>query len=139
VPEVLAAKAGEFWSKMKRGQNESVDSSVDSYYNRFQELLEDLNEADDKISTSSAMRQLIFTLGNDFKPIQNLYHIDNRPPAWKTTSWPSLLVLCHYSYNSINPKGNTSRDSTNISGYNTRMAQQKKVKEWFLQPAKFCK
>ncbi len=62
---------------MKRGQNESVDSSVDSYYNRFQELLEDLNEADDKISTSSAMRQFIFTLGNDFKPIQNLYWIVN--------------------------------------------------------------
>jgi hypothetical protein len=131
VPEVLAAKAGEFWSKMKRGQNESVDSSVDSYYNCFQELLEDPNEADDKISTSSAMRQLIFTLGNDFKPIQNLYRIDNLPPAWKTTSWPFLLVLCHDFYNSINPKGNTSRDSTNISDYNTRMAQQK--------PAKFCK
>ncbi len=39
VPEVLAAKAGEFWSKLKRGQNESIDS----YYNCFQELLEDLN------------------------------------------------------------------------------------------------
>jgi hypothetical protein len=61
VPEVLAAKAGEFWSKLKRGQNESIDS----YYNRFQELLEDLNEADDKISTTSAMRQFIFTLGPD--------------------------------------------------------------------------
>ena len=45
VPEVLAAKAGEFWSKLKRGQNESINS----YYNRFQELGEDLNEADDKI------------------------------------------------------------------------------------------
>jgi hypothetical protein len=135
VPEVPAVKAGEFWSKMKRGQNESIDS----YFNHFQELLEDLNEADDKISTSSAMRQFIFTLGNDFKPIQNLYCIDNLPSAWKTTSWPSLLVLCHDFYNSINQKGNTSKDLTNISDYNTRMAQQKKVKEWFLHPAKFCK
>jgi hypothetical protein len=31
VPEVLAAKAGEFWSKIKRAPNESVDL----YYNRF--------------------------------------------------------------------------------------------------------
>jgi len=136
VPEVLAAKAGEFWSKLKRGQNESIDS----YYNRFQELLEDLNEADDKISTPSAMRQFIFTLGTEFAPIQNLYRIDNLPPAWKTTSWPSLLSLCRDFYNSVNPKGvNASRDATNTSDYNTRMAQQKKVKEWFLQPSKFGK
>ncbi len=64
VPEVLAAKAGEFWSKTKRGQTESMDS----YYNRFHDLLEDLNEADDKISTTSAMHQFIFTLGTEFEP-----------------------------------------------------------------------
>jgi len=136
VPEVLAAKAGEFWSKLKRGQNESIDS----YYNPFQELLEDLNEADDKISTSSAMRQFIFTLGTEFAPIQNLYRIDNLPPAWKTTSWPSLLLLCHDFYNSINPKGITSsRDTPNTTDYTTWMAQQKKVKEWYLQPSRFGK
>jgi len=43
VPEILAAKAGEFWSQTKRHPNESVDS----YYNRFQELLEELSHADD--------------------------------------------------------------------------------------------
>jgi len=135
VPEVLAAKAGEFWSKTKRGQNESVDS----YYNRFQDLLEDLNEADDKISTASAMRQFIFTLVPEFLPIQNLYRIDNLPIVWKTTSWPELLVLCRDFYHSINPKGVTPRETTNTNDYNTRMNQQKKVKEWFLQPLKFCK
>jgi len=47
VPEVLAAKAGEFWSKMRRSSSESVDT----YYNRFKELLDELDQADDKIST----------------------------------------------------------------------------------------
>jgi hypothetical protein len=55
-PEVLAGKAGEFWSKTKRAPNESVDS----YYNSFHELLEDLIHADDKISTKSAMRNFIY-------------------------------------------------------------------------------
>jgi hypothetical protein len=57
VPEVLVAKAGEFWSKTKRGQTESMDS----YYNRFHDLLEDLSEADDKISTTSAMHLFFYT------------------------------------------------------------------------------
>ncbi len=73
VPEVLAAKAGEFWSKLKRSNGESVDS----YYNRFRELLDDLDQADDKISTKSAMRHFIFTLGTEFEAIQNNYHIGN--------------------------------------------------------------
>ncbi len=50
VPEVLAAKTGEFWSKTKCLSNESVDH----YYNRFQKLLEDLSHADDKISTNAS-------------------------------------------------------------------------------------
>jgi hypothetical protein len=49
VPEVLAAKAGEFWSQTKHLPTESVDS----YYNWFQELLEELSHADDQISTKA--------------------------------------------------------------------------------------
>jgi len=47
VPEVLAAKAGEFWSRTKHTSHESVDT----YYNHFRELLDDLDQADDRIST----------------------------------------------------------------------------------------
>jgi len=73
VPEVIAAKTGEFWSKTKRKPSESIDA----YFNHFHELLEDLSEADDKISTKSAMRHFIFTLGADFEPTQilNLFKI----------------------------------------------------------------
>jgi hypothetical protein len=136
VPEVLAAKAGEFWSKTKRSPSESVDT----YYNRFQELLEDLSQADDKISTKSAMRHFIFTLGPEFEAIQNNYRIGNLPAEWNTEHWPVLLALCRHYYNSINPKGlvSSTRDSSNDS-YQKRMQQIKKVKEWFLSPAKFCK
>jgi predicted transcriptional regulator len=89
IPEVLAAKAGEFWSKMKRLPNESVDT----YYNRFKELLDELDQADDKISMKSAMRHFIFTLGPEFEAIQNNYQIGNLPSDWNTTQWPVLLVL----------------------------------------------
>jgi hypothetical protein len=57
VPEVLAAKAGEFWSKTKRLANETAGTC----YNRFCELLNELDQTDDKISTKSAMRHFIFT------------------------------------------------------------------------------
>jgi hypothetical protein len=40
VPEVLAAKTGEFWGSTKYLPSDSVND----YYNRFQELLEELNE-----------------------------------------------------------------------------------------------
>jgi hypothetical protein len=66
-PEVLAAKAGEFWSKTQRAPHESVDT----YYNRFRELLDDLDQAEDRISTKSAMRNFIFMLGQEFESIQN--------------------------------------------------------------------
>jgi hypothetical protein len=56
VPEVFAAKAGEFWSQTKRLPTESVGS----YYNRFQELLDELSHADDQISTNSAMHHFFY-------------------------------------------------------------------------------
>jgi len=137
VPEVLAAKAGEFWSKIKRSPNETVDS----YYNRFHDLLDDLSQAEDRISTKSAMRQFIFTLGSEFHAIQTNYRIGNLPQEWNTTDWPTLLVLCRDYYNSVNPKGIHSGDqgSATTDSHASRMAQQKKVREWFLNPVKFRK
>jgi hypothetical protein len=137
VPEVLAAKAGEFWSQTKRQSNESVDS----YYNRFQELLEELSHADDQISTKSAMRHFIFTLGSEFEPIQNNYRIGYLPLEWQTTHWPSLLVLCRDFFHSINPKGlsSTSNNGNNTLSNADRNAQHKKVKMWFSSPLKYCK
>jgi hypothetical protein len=137
VPEVLAAKAGEFWSKMKRSPSESADT----YYNRFKELLDELDQAEDKISTKSAMRHFIFILGSEFENIQHNYRIGNLPQEWNTTEWPSLLILCHNYYNSVNPKGLSTRDkdSNSETTHKQRMAQQKKVNEWFLNPGKFSK
>lgn len=126
VPEVLAAKAGEFWSKTKWLSNESVDH----YYNRFQELLEDLSHADDKISTKSAMHHFIFTLGSKFEPIQHNYHIGNLPGAWKTTSWPALLILCRDFYNSVNPTSFVSCDTKSDITPDCAL-HQKKIKNWF--------
>jgi hypothetical protein len=136
VPEVLAAKAGEFWSRTKRMSNESVDT----YYNRFKELLDELDQADNKISTKSAMRHFIFTLGTEFEAIQNNYTIGNLPTEWTTDQWPVLLVLCRNYYNSVNPKGllSNQKDSSTDS-HTKRMAQLKKVKEWFLSPITYCK
>jgi hypothetical protein len=49
------------------------------YYLRFQELLEDLSEADKSISNKNAIRHFIFTLGSQFETIQNKYRLGNLP------------------------------------------------------------
>jgi hypothetical protein len=137
VPEMIAAKTGEFWSQTKRLSHESNDT----YYNRFQELLEDLSEADEVISTKSAIHHFIFTLGSDFETIQNNYRLGNLPPEWKTDSWPTILVLCHDYYNSINPQGLPKRVQTTdgaIPSQAERNAHHKKVRQWFLNPVKYC-
>ncbi len=105
VPEVIAAKTVEFWGNTKRLPSESVDN----YYNRFQELLEELSEAEDPISTKSAIRQFIFTLGTEFEPLQHNYRLGSISFEWQTQDWPTLLVLCQDFYNSVNPKGPTSK------------------------------
>jgi hypothetical protein len=64
VPEVLAAKAGEFWSKMKRSQGESVDS----YYNRFRELLDDLDQ-EVNLRLSKTITALVIFLLNGIRRI----------------------------------------------------------------------
>jgi hypothetical protein len=65
VPEVIADKSGTFWSQTKHLPSETVDN----YYNCFHDLLDELSEADELISTKSAMRHFIFTLGSEFSTI----------------------------------------------------------------------
>jgi hypothetical protein len=118
--------------------------TIDAYYNRFQELLEDLSEAEEVISDRSAIRHFIFTLGSDFESIQNSYRLGNLPIEWKTEDWPTILVLCRDYYNSINPQGPTKKDKDHTSDGNTisqaeRIAHHKKVCLWFLNPVKYCK
>jgi hypothetical protein len=124
VPELIAAKTGEFWSRTNCLPTESIDS----YYNRFHELLEDLRDADDPITTKSAMHNFLFTIGHEFEPIQNLYCLDNLPVAWRTTHWPTLLILCRDFYNSVNPLGVTKKESILDNGLD-RAAHHKKIKQ----------
>jgi len=77
VPEVKAAKTVEFWSTLKRLPYETVDT----YYNQFQTLLDDLEEAGEPIPAQSAIHQFIFTLGPDFAPIQNNHQIGLLPDS----------------------------------------------------------
>lgn len=90
VPEVMAAKTGEYWSQLKQFPQESVDD----YYNHFYDLLDDLLEADEPISTKSVIHHFLFTLGPEFESIQNNYQIGNLPSEWNTQDWPPLLGLC---------------------------------------------
>jgi hypothetical protein len=136
VPEVIAAKTVEFWGNTKRSSSESVDDC----YNRFQELLEDLSDAEEPISTKSAIRHFIFTLGTELEPLQHNYRLGSISSEWKTQDWPTLLVLCWDFYNSVNPKGPTSkrdRDSFSEQGID-RGAHHKKIRQWFMNPNKFC-
>jgi hypothetical protein len=136
VPEVIAAKTGTFWSQTKQ----LPFKAVDSYYNRFHDLLDELSEADEPISTKSAMRHFIFTLGPEFSTIQNNFRIGNLPPEWHTQDWPTLLVLCHDFYHSFNPQGILKHESSSehaTLSQADQMAQHKKVKQWFLSPTKF--
>jgi hypothetical protein len=52
VPGIIVAKTVEFWGNTKHQATESNDS----YYDRFQELLDDLADADEPISTRAAIR-----------------------------------------------------------------------------------
>jgi hypothetical protein len=136
VPEVIAAKTSQFWGQTKRLPTESIDT----YYNRFQELLQDLLDGDETISTRSAIRHFLFTFGPEFETIQNNFRIGNLPPNWNTTDWPTILILCCDYYNSVKPQGLVRGESPNKLASNfDRAAHQKKIKEWFLSPIKFSK
>jgi hypothetical protein len=66
------------------------------------------------------------------------------PSPWHTLDWPTLLVLCRDYYNSVKPFSFTKWDAShNNSGNGTpsgfdRLNHQKKVRQWFLNPVKFC-
>jgi hypothetical protein len=105
VPEVIAAKMVEFWGHTKRSPSESSDEN----YNHFHELLEEINEDLESISTQNAIRHFIFTLRDEFQPLQNNYCLGTISDEWRTQDWPSLLVLCRDFCNSVNPKGTTAK------------------------------
>jgi hypothetical protein len=134
IPEVIAAKTIQL-GNTKRMANESVDA----YYNHFKELFDKIQEADGNIPVKNAVRHFIFMLGSEFEPIQNNYHIDNLPLKWPTKDWLTILVLCHNFYHSFKPQG-IQPSKNNFSAHNVNhLTHQKKVKEWFLHPAKYCK
>jgi hypothetical protein len=135
VPEVVAAKTS-VWSNTKRLPNETIDS----YYNHFHQLLDDLSYADEPISTKSAIHHFIFTLGSDFEPVQNNFRPGSLPSEWTTLDWPSILVLCRDYYNSIHPPGYSKKDSSSDSNGMTpaeHIVHHAKVKQWFMNPQKF--
>jgi hypothetical protein len=137
IPEVIAAKTGEFWSSTKHLPNESVD---DYYTTRFHELLDDLNQADDPISTKSTICHFIFTLGSEFAHIQNNFRIGNLPTEWRTQDWPTLLALCRDYSNSINPSSITKKNPLKDPTLSFDCpAHHKKVIEWFSNPTKYKK
>jgi len=131
VPEIIAAKTVQFWGSTRRMPNESVDA----YYNRFKELLDEIQDADGLIPIKNAMRHFIFTLGSEFEPIQHNYRIDNLPSKWQTENWPELLVLCRNYFLSVKPNGSQKKDNYSTHGNTDRLTHQKKVREWFLHPA----
>jgi hypothetical protein len=133
-PEIIAAKPVQFWGSTRRMSNETVDA----YYNRFKELLDEIQDADGSIPIKNAMRHFIFMLGSEFEPIQHNYHIDNLPSKWQTENWPELLVLCRNYFLSVKPNGGQKKDNYSTHGNTDSLTHQKKVREWFLHPAKFC-
>ena len=132
VPEVIGAKTVEFWGHMKRLPNESIDD----YYDRFHELLEDLQDADEPIPTKNAIRQFIFTLGPEFESIQHNYRVKVLPAEWFAEDWPTILTLCHDYYNSVKPRGIIHKETTGDSSAE-RIVYQKKIRDWWSNPTKF--
>jgi len=118
---------------MKRSPSETVDA----YYNRFQELLDDLAEADEPISNKRALCQFLFTLGPEFEPIQHNYRINNLPDEWKTQDWSKFLVLCRDFYNSVKPNFSDKKSHLPDASFD-KEAHQKKIRSWFLNPTKYC-
>jgi hypothetical protein len=137
IPEIIVAKTVQFWGNTKRMPNEIVDA----YYNRFKELFDEIQDAEGNIPVKNAVRHFIFTLGSEFEPIQNNYQLDNLPVKWQTEDWPTILVLCRNFYHFVKPQRvQLQSPKNNFTAHNVdRITHQKKVKEWFLFPAKYCK
>ena len=134
VPKVIAAKTVEFWGHTKCLSHESIDQ----YYDRFHELLDDLHDAAEPISTRSAIHQFIFTLGPEFESIQNNFRAKVLPSEWHQEDWPTILALCRDYYNSVKPQ-HMSRHEVNTTIPGDRSAHQEKIKDWWLNPTKYCK
>jgi hypothetical protein len=62
VPEVIAAKTSEFWGQTKRLPHETIDQ----FFNRFHDLLDDLQEAEEPIFVKTK-RQLAFEVPAGFR------------------------------------------------------------------------
>jgi hypothetical protein len=134
VPEVIAAKTVEFWGHTKRLPTETIDQ----YYDRFHELLDDLQDADEPVTTKSAIRQFIFTLGSEFESIQNNFRVKVLPSEWYSEDWPTILTLCRDYYNSVKPHSLLRCENTGEQN-GDRAAYQKKIRDWWLKPSKFSK
>jgi hypothetical protein len=95
-----------------------------------------LLEAEEPISTKTAIWHFIFTLGAEFESIQNNYRIGNLPAEWNTQDLPTLLVLCHNYSNSVNSQVLLKHESpTKTPAPNGDQAHHhKKVRQWFLNP-----
>jgi hypothetical protein len=133
---VIAAKTAEFWGSTKRFSYETVDD----YYNGFQELPADLDDAEEPILKRSAIHHFPFTLGSEIEPLQHNYRLGTIAEEWKIQDWPTLLVLCRDFYNLVNPKGPSKRgwdaESDRMSE-SERSAHHKKIRNWFLNPSKY--
>jgi len=83
---------------------------------------------------------IFFTLGAEFEPLQNNYRLGSISSEWQTQDWPTLLVLCRDFYNSVNPKGPTSKcDRDSFSELQIdRNAHHKKIRQWFMNPTRYC-
>jgi hypothetical protein len=59
----------------------------------------------------------------------------------QTEDWPTIFVVCRNFHHSVKPQGTLSQPSkNNFASHNVdRITHQKKVKEWFLNPTKYCK
>ncbi len=54
-----------------------------------------------------------------------------------------MLILCRDYYNSVKPFGSSKKEVSNpgAGGHNAsfdRLSHQKKVRQWFMQPTKYC-
>jgi hypothetical protein len=136
VPEVIAMKTAEFWGTLKRFPYETVDD----YYNRFHNLLDDLSDADTVIPIFSAIHHFIFTLGSEFESLQNNYRQGNLSSQWLTQDWPTILVLCRDYFNSVKPLGVSKCETRSEKVSMTpveRAEHQKQVKMCFINPTKY--
>jgi hypothetical protein len=72
--------------------------------------------------------------------LQNNYRPGSISSEWQTQDWPTLLVLCRDFYNSVNPKGPTSKcDRDSFSELQIdRNAHHKKIRQWFMNPTRYC-